>query len=84
MYNQKCNEMSDSCRERLKNRAYLDLLLHDLCDILFFATNTTQYESLFIIYASHHLIVTKSSYLYIFFYNIYIILLFYLINYHLL
>ncbi|EAE8346588.1 hypothetical protein BOQ23_06570 [Listeria monocytogenes] len=84
MYNQKCNEMSDSCRERLKNRTYLDLFLNNLCNIVFLATNITRYESLFIIYASHHLIVTKSSYLLVHIYNIYIIPLFYLINYHLL
>lgn len=30
MYNQKCNEMPDSCHEQQKNGAYLDLYLHDV------------------------------------------------------
>ncbi len=36
MYNQKCNEMSDSCRERLENGAYLEIFLHNVSIIKFF------------------------------------------------
>ncbi|EAD1138814.1 hypothetical protein AR000_08825 [Listeria monocytogenes] len=61
MYNQKCNEMSDSCRERLKNRFYLELFLHNLCDTVFLSTNITRYEFSFIIYALNIFLYTESS-----------------------
>ncbi|MDD85942.1 hypothetical protein D1X54_00360 [Listeria monocytogenes] len=71
MYNQKCNEMSDSCRERLK----IELIYihsYTVCVTLCFPSQkSTHFRWLFMVYAFSFVLVTKSTYpfkLYVIFY----------------
>ncbi|EAD3258195.1 hypothetical protein EBF15_13795 [Listeria monocytogenes] len=62
MYNQKCNEMSDSCRERLK-MSLIYIYSYTICVIsLFQSQKSAHFSLLFTVYTNLFIFVTKSTY----------------------
>ncbi len=61
MYNQKCNEMSDSCHERLKKGLFIIITTQIVYRCSFASVKKAQFESLFINYSLQNKIVAKPS-----------------------
>ncbi len=61
MHNQKCNEMSDSCHERLEKGLFIIITTQIVYKCSFSSVKKTQFESLFTNYSLQNKIVTKPS-----------------------
>ncbi|PZG40516.1 hypothetical protein EOS99_11120 [Listeria ivanovii] len=61
MYNQKCNEMSDSCHERLEKGLFIIITTQIVYRCSFASVKKPQFESLFTNYSTQNKIVAKRS-----------------------
>lgn len=67
MYNQKCNEMPDSCHERLKKGLFIIITTQIVYICSFACVKKAQFESLFTNYSLSKYIVTKLSIINVFY-----------------
>ncbi len=67
MHNQKCNEMSDSCHERLEKGLFIIITTQIVYKCSFSSVKKAQFESLFTNYSLQNHIVTKRSIINVFY-----------------